>query len=86
MKTIAFNRSNSTMLTTFFVVGSLIGLYLYRRQGGRPIGALLAGVGNIGQWFAKDESVATAIDATKGVRRSRRNVSSSMDMNHVPSN
>ena len=35
MKTIAFNRSRGTWLTTVLVLGGLTGLYFYRRQGGK---------------------------------------------------
>ncbi len=86
MKTIAFNRSRSSMFSVLMVVGSLAGLYFYRSRGGN-ISGLFSGLFNRTMNSIGAESKTGAHQAVHGREtRSRANRSYQMDSVNLDTN
>ena len=49
MKAKALDRSQRSIMTALFVVGGLVGLYFYRRGGGKLLPLVAAGVSQFGK-------------------------------------
>lgn len=81
MKTIAFNRSNRSLITTLFVVGGLTGLYFYRR-GSLDVSGL---VSRVTDWFSR-ANITDASGIKVGDHYMNREIpTSNVDLDRMPS-